>query len=64
VKNRTRRKKTNGAKQKPIEGTSLVYSFDKADAPERHTTQYFELAGNRAGIVNLSEPEAEESRFF
>jgi hypothetical protein len=38
----------NGAKQKPIEGTSLVYSFDKADAPERHTTQYFELAGNRA----------------
>jgi len=38
----------NGAKQKPLEGTSLVYSFDKADAPERHTTQYFELAGNRA----------------
>jgi hypothetical protein len=38
----------NGAKQKPIEGTSLVYSFNKADVPGRHTTQYFELAGNRA----------------
>jgi arylsulfatase A-like enzyme len=38
----------DGAKQKPLEGTSLVYTFDKADAPTRHTTQYFELAGNRA----------------
>jgi arylsulfatase len=29
-------------------GTSLVYSFDDAAAKERHTTQYFEIAGNRA----------------
>jgi arylsulfatase len=38
----------NGTPQTPIEGTSLVYSFDDADAPERHTTQYFEMFGNRA----------------
>jgi arylsulfatase len=29
-------------------GTSLVYSFEDAKAKERHTTQYFEIAGNRA----------------
>lgn len=38
----------NGTPQIPIEGTSLVYAFDDADAPERHTTQYFEMFGNRA----------------
>jgi len=37
----------NGTPQKPIEGTSLVFSFDDANAPERHTTQYFEMFGNR-----------------
>ncbi len=38
----------NGTRQIPMEGTSLVYSFDNAKAKERHTTQYFEIAGNRA----------------
>ena len=38
----------DGVEQKPIEGTSLVYTFDDAKAPPRHTTQYFELVGNRA----------------
>lgn len=38
----------NGVKQKPIEGTSLVYSFGNAAAPDRHTTQYFEMFANRA----------------
>jgi arylsulfatase len=38
----------NGVKQKPLEGTSLVYSFDSANAPTKHPTQYFELVGNRA----------------
>ena len=38
----------DGAKQKPIEGVSLVYTFDNPRAPTRHTTQYFELVGNRA----------------
>ncbi|MCP5043234.1 MAG: arylsulfatase, partial [bacterium] len=38
----------NGVAQRPIDGTSLVYSFDDATATERHTTQYFEVLGNRA----------------
>ena len=37
----------NGVQQAPIEGTSMVYGFDSADAPERHDLQYFEMAGNR-----------------
>ncbi|MGF1495040.1 MAG: sulfatase-like hydrolase/transferase [Microcoleaceae cyanobacterium] len=37
----------NGIGQKPIEGTSLVYTFDDAKAPTRHTTQYFEMLGNQ-----------------
>lgn len=37
----------DGIPQSPMEGTSLVYSFDKAsaDAPSRHRTQYFEMMG-------------------
>ncbi len=38
----------DGTPQIPMEGTSLVYSFDNATAKERHVTQYFEIAGNRA----------------
>ena len=38
----------NGTPQTPIAGTSLVYSFNDADAEERHTSQYFEIFGNRA----------------
>jgi arylsulfatase A-like enzyme len=38
----------NGVPQIPMQGTSLVYSFADAKAAERHTTQYFEIAGNRA----------------
>jgi arylsulfatase A-like enzyme len=41
-------KMVNGIAQDPIEGTSLVYTFDDAAAPERHTEQYFEMFGNRA----------------
>ena len=37
-----------GIAQQPIDGTSLLYTFDNAKAPTRHTTQYFELVGNRA----------------
>jgi len=37
----------NGVAQKPIEGTSLVYTFDDAKAPSKHTTQYFEMFANR-----------------
>jgi hypothetical protein len=38
----------NGVAQQPIDGTSLVYTFDAPRAPERHGTQYFEMMGNRA----------------
>ena len=38
----------NGTPQTPMEGTSLLYTFNDADAKERHTTQYFEMFGNRA----------------
>ena len=38
----------NGTVQAPIQGASLVYSFNDAKAPARHTTQYFEMFGNRA----------------
>ncbi|MFC7099025.1 arylsulfatase [Halobaculum marinum] len=37
-----------GVTQSPIEGTSFAYSFENADAPELHTTQYFEMLGTRA----------------
>jgi arylsulfatase A-like enzyme len=32
----------------PMDGVSMAYSFDDAKAQERHTTQYFEMFGNRA----------------
>ncbi len=39
-----------GAEQKPLDGTSLMYTFDKTNANvrTRHNIQYFELVGNRA----------------
>jgi arylsulfatase A-like enzyme len=37
----------NGIPQKPIEGTSMRYSFDDPDAPERRERQYFEMFCNR-----------------
>ncbi len=40
----------NGIKQKPIEGVSMGYTFDQANAnaPSKRDTQYFEMVGNRA----------------
>ncbi len=38
----------DGIEQQPMDGTSFLYTFDDADAPERHTVQYFEILGNRA----------------
>src|SRR5262249_36360817 len=37
----------NGVLQSPMEGTSMLYTFDAASAPERHDLQYFEMLGNR-----------------
>ena len=43
----------DGIAQKPIEGVSLAYTFDKAnaDAPSPHHTQYFEMLGVQ-GLYN------------
>jgi arylsulfatase len=38
----------NGIEQRPIEGVSMVYSFDNGSAPDARKTQYFEMIGNRA----------------
>ena len=39
----------DGIKQKPIEGVSMAYTFDKANAnaPSTRKTQYFEMIANR-----------------
>jgi arylsulfatase len=36
-----------GVPQKPIEGTSMRYTFEDAAAGDRRRTQYFEMCGNR-----------------
>ena len=58
----------NGVAQKPIEGVSMAYTFDNADADDRRTTQYFEMLGSQGiyhdgwmasairGVPWLSEP--------
>jgi arylsulfatase len=38
----------DGIQQDPIDGVSMLYTFNDARAPERHETQYFEVMGNRA----------------
>jgi len=37
----------DGIQQEPIEGVSMLFSFNDANAAERHETQYFEVLGNR-----------------
>jgi arylsulfatase len=41
-------KSVNGTVQEPIEGVSMLYTFDDAKATGKHITQYFEIFGNRA----------------
>jgi arylsulfatase len=41
-------KMVNGVEQYPMDGVSMLYTVDDAKAAERHTTQYFEMFGNRA----------------
>jgi arylsulfatase len=38
----------NGTPQRPMDGVSMAYTFDDAQARDRHVTQYFEMFGNRA----------------
>ncbi|POH59686.1 arylsulfatase [Cryobacterium zongtaii] len=37
----------NGVQQSPMEGVSMLYTFDDPAAAERHDLQYFEMFGNR-----------------
>jgi arylsulfatase A-like enzyme len=37
----------DGHEQKPLDGTSLAYTFDNADEPGRKSVQYFENAASR-----------------
>jgi arylsulfatase A-like enzyme len=37
----------NGVQQSPMEGTSMGYTFNEPETPERHDLQYFEMFGNR-----------------
>ena len=41
-------KSINGVQQIPLSGVSMLYAAEDANAPGRHTTQYFEMFGNRA----------------
>jgi arylsulfatase len=43
-------KAVDGIRQKPIEGVSMMYTFDvkNANAPSTHRTQYFEMMGDHA----------------
>jgi arylsulfatase len=38
----------NGIAQRPIEGLSMAYTWNDADAPGERLTQYFEMFGSRA----------------
>jgi arylsulfatase len=38
----------HGIKQQPLDGVSMAYSFDDADAPNVKKRQYYEMFGNRA----------------
>jgi len=38
----------HGVKQKPMDGVSMLYSFNDAGAPDRKERQYYEMFGNRA----------------
>jgi arylsulfatase len=40
--------KIRGVAQDPLHGTSLAYSFTDAQAPSRHTQQYYTIFGNRS----------------
>ena len=37
----------NGVQQSPMEGTSMLYTLNEPDTPERHDLQYFEMFANR-----------------
>ncbi|MBP2649031.1 MAG: Sulfatase [Gemmatimonadetes bacterium] len=42
----------DGIPQMPIQGVSMLYTFDSAAAPSHRTVQYFEMLGNRGIYSN------------
>ncbi len=38
----------HGVKQQPMDGTSMLYAFNNAEAPNQKKRQYYEMFGNRA----------------
>lgn len=38
----------HGIKQQPMDGVSMLYSFNDANAPDKKQRQYYEMFGNRA----------------
>ena len=44
----SRRRRSSGVPQTPLEGVSFAHTFDDADAASKHVTQYFEMFGHRA----------------
>jgi arylsulfatase len=42
----------NGVRQQPIDGVSMVYSFNDAQSPSHRTRQLFEMQGNAAMYVD------------
>jgi len=61
----------NGTPQRPIEGVSMLYSWNDARSPSRHQIQYFEMFGNRgiyfdgwfAGTVHIKPWGKVENKF-
>jgi hypothetical protein len=50
----------NGMLQKPIEGVSMVYTFDNANAVSKRPMQYFEMMGKRYVLSCLQRTFDEE----
>ena len=52
----------NGTPQTPIEGVSMLYTFDDAKAKSTHKTQYFEIFGNRGIYTTAGWPAPSTAR--
>jgi len=53
-----------GVKQDTLQGTSLVYSFDNANAPARHNLQYYYIFGSRSIYKDGWKAEAAHNSSF
>ena len=48
ARHRAAARRSAGCTQSPLEGVSFAHTFDDADAPSEHVTQYFEMFGHRS----------------